>query len=221
MRLFSSALSSMKTFTYSNFSRKISKSIRIIYKSSFSLPKSCLRTLYFSLIYPYLHYCILVWGSTYQSYLERVVLLQKRVIRIINKKEYDAHTSPLFKESMILKLNDIYLFCLGKFMYLTSKNSLPPCFKNLFLIISQVHSYNTRSSNQITIPFCRTKLRQFSVYYQGPVFFNSLDQNIRNAKSVYSFQSNLKKFLILIIYPMFVIKYCLITSSCVYLSIFL
>ena len=101
-----------------HISRKISKSIRIIYKSNFFLPKSCLRILYFSLIYPYLHYCILVWGSTYQSNLKRVVLLRKRVIRISNKKEYDAHTSTLFKESMILKLNDIYLFCLGKFMYL-------------------------------------------------------------------------------------------------------
>jgi hypothetical protein len=113
------------------------------------LSKSCLRTLYFSLIYPYLHYCILVWGSTYQSNLERIVLLQKRVIRIINKKEYDAHTSPLFKESVIFKLNDIYLFCLGKFMYLASKNYLPPSFKNFFLVNSEVHSYNTKSSNLI------------------------------------------------------------------------
>ena len=124
----------------SHMSRKISKSIGIIYKSSFLLSKSCLRTLYFSLIYPYLHYCILVWGSTYQSSLERIVLLQKRVMRIINKKEYDAHTSPLFKERMILKLNNIYLFCLGKFMCLASKNSLPPSFKNLFLVNSEVHT---------------------------------------------------------------------------------
>jgi hypothetical protein len=70
-------------------------------------------------------------------------------------------------------------------MYLASKNSLPPSFKNLFLVNSEVHSYNTRSSNLISI--------QFSVYYQGPVFFKSLNQNLRNAMSVYSFQSNLKK----------------------------
>ena len=65
-------------------------------------------------------------------------------------------------------------------MYLASKNSLPPSFKNLFLVNSEVHGYNTRSSNLISIP----------------VFFNSLDQNLRNAMSVYSFQSNLKKHLI-------------------------
>ena len=42
-------------------SRKISKSIRIIYKSSFYLPKTSLCSLYYSLVYPYLTYCVSVW----------------------------------------------------------------------------------------------------------------------------------------------------------------
>ena len=36
----------------SNVANKISKSIGIIYKASFFLPKSSLRTLYYSLVYP-------------------------------------------------------------------------------------------------------------------------------------------------------------------------
>ena len=47
-----------------NVTRKISKSIGIIYKSSFSLQTSSLRILYYSLFYPYLMYCVSVWGST-------------------------------------------------------------------------------------------------------------------------------------------------------------
>ena len=50
-----------------NVARKISKSIGIICKSSFYLNKNSLCTLYYSLVYPYLHYCASVWGSTYQS----------------------------------------------------------------------------------------------------------------------------------------------------------
>ena len=52
-------------------SRKMSKSIGIIYKSSFCLPKTSLRSLYYSLVYPYLIFCVSVWGSTYQSTLKR------------------------------------------------------------------------------------------------------------------------------------------------------
>ena len=49
-------------------SGKTSKSIGIIYKLSFCLPKTSLRSLYYSLVYPYL-ICVPVWGSTYQSNL--------------------------------------------------------------------------------------------------------------------------------------------------------
>ena len=43
-------------------SRKLSKSIGIIYKSSFCLPKTSITSLYYSLVYPYLIYCVSVWG---------------------------------------------------------------------------------------------------------------------------------------------------------------
>ena len=62
-------------------SRKISKSIGIIYESIFFLPKTSLHCLYYSPVYPYLIYCISVWGSTYQSNLSRVTILQKKIIR--------------------------------------------------------------------------------------------------------------------------------------------
>ena len=62
-----------------NVSRKISKSIGIIYKSSFCLPKTFLHCLYCSLVYPYFLYCASVWGSTYQSNLNHVFILQKKI----------------------------------------------------------------------------------------------------------------------------------------------
>ena len=99
-------------------SRKISKSIGIIYKSSFCLPKTSLHCLYYSLVYPYLIYCVSVWGSTYQSNLSRVFILQKKIIRIISKVSFDSHTDVLFKEHGILKFFDIYFYQIGKFMYL-------------------------------------------------------------------------------------------------------
>ena len=55
----------------SQVARKISKSGRLIRKSSFCLTKSALCTLYYSLVFYYLQYCILVWGSTYPTHLWR------------------------------------------------------------------------------------------------------------------------------------------------------
>ena len=47
-------------------------------------------------------------------YLKRLVLMQKRAMRIISKFCYDAHTEPIFKNLCILPLNDIYLAEKGK-----------------------------------------------------------------------------------------------------------
>ena len=52
--------------------------------------------LYCSLIYPYFYYCNIVWASTYKTNLRRLVILQKRWIRIINKSHFNAHTDPRY-----------------------------------------------------------------------------------------------------------------------------
>ena len=88
-------------------------------KSSFCLPKTSLHCLYYSLVYPYLIYCVSVWGSTYQSNVSRIFILQKKIIRIISKVSFDSHTDVLFKEHGILKFFDIYFYQVGKFMYLS------------------------------------------------------------------------------------------------------
>ena len=75
---------SWKPLHTANVDRKISNSIGIIYKASFCLPSSSLLTLYYSLGYPYLVYCVSPWGSTYSSNLKRILLLQKKVVRNIS-----------------------------------------------------------------------------------------------------------------------------------------
>ena len=105
--------------------RKISKSIGVMKKASFYVYESSLKMLYFSVIYPYMQYCILVWGSTYPSNLNRIVLLLKKVVSIIWKETYDAHTDPIFEKLKILTFDQTYRFHLGKFMYLYHRQMLP------------------------------------------------------------------------------------------------
>ena len=44
-----------------------------------------------------------MWGSTYQCNLNRIIILQKKIIRIISKVSFDAHAGVLFKEQEILR----------------------------------------------------------------------------------------------------------------------
>ena len=57
---------------------KISKAIDIMYKARQYLNKSSLVNLYYSYVYPYLTYCIEVWGCAYPTHLQCLFLLQKK-----------------------------------------------------------------------------------------------------------------------------------------------
>ena len=78
-------------------------------------------------------------------------------------------------------------------MYSYKNSLLPNKFKNVFLLNNQTHSYNKRIADAFNLPFCRTNARQFSVCYQGPKYFNSLDEDICNSVSLSSFKSSLKQ----------------------------
>ena len=57
--------------------KKLAKSIGIIYKVGDLLNNKCLRILYFSLIMPYMSYCVEVWGNTCRTYIDPIIKLQK------------------------------------------------------------------------------------------------------------------------------------------------
>ena len=77
-----------------------------------------------------------MWGSTYQSNLNRIIILPKKIIRIISKVSFDAHNDVLFKEQEILKFSAIYLYQIGKFMYLFKTGLFPNYFRDMFTLAS-------------------------------------------------------------------------------------
>ena len=77
--------------------------------------------------------------------------MQNRILRVISEKGFDAHTDPLFKNLMILKLEDIYSLHLAKFMFSFKNTSIPSSFSGSILRTNQVHGYNTSSLNRFYI----------------------------------------------------------------------
>ena len=89
-------------------SMKIAKSIRLLYKLNRFLPETILKTLYTSLIHPYLSYGIEAWHGTHQNNTSKIFVMKKKAIRAINNLAYNEHTNAYFKCSKILKLSDKY-----------------------------------------------------------------------------------------------------------------
>ena len=91
---------------------KVARGLGILYKTKKYLHQKTLTQLYNAFIYPHLTYCIPVWGNACKTYLDPLVKIQKRVIRLIKGAKKLDHTDPLFKELKILMLLEIYVYIL-------------------------------------------------------------------------------------------------------------
>ena len=123
---------------------RISKSIGIMFRLSVCTPENVLRSLYNSLISPYLMYCNLIWGNAADVHLNRLLMLQKRALRIITFSEYLAHTEELFKQLNIPKIHDIHKYSCCLYVFSN---------KNKFEINDDV--YSTRNCNSFKVKFQR------------------------------------------------------------------
>jgi len=88
-------------------SGKISRSLGMISRVCRILPVDILKTLYYSMIYPYLLYCCIVWGGACTTSLHKLEVLQNRAVRLITRSPFRASSRPIFKQLNVLRLADI------------------------------------------------------------------------------------------------------------------
>ena len=157
--------------------KKISRGIGIIKKVSTKLEKKTLLCLYYSFIYPHLIYCNIVWGNAAKIYLNSILLLQKRVIRIIYRVRPRESTVSLFKEANIHDIYKLYIVNVCIFMFKNLRQALPTCFNDIFCKRNTIHSCNTRSANLYDLPQCRTETGKKSIAFCGPRVFNYVLKN--------------------------------------------
>ena len=71
---------------------KISKGLGIIAKARKYLNRETLLKLYNAFVFPYLTYCVEVWGTAPKKYLDPLIKIQKKIVRIITFSPYLCHT---------------------------------------------------------------------------------------------------------------------------------
>ena len=92
----------------------------------------------------------------------------------------------------LLKFENIVFLQVAKIMYTYKNGQLPESFKNMFFTGREIHNYNTRNKNFFRLSSCRTNVRKFSLRFQGPKIFNSINAKIKNSLSLREFSSKLK-----------------------------
>ena len=141
----------------SDITIKLNRTNAILSKLRYFIARKTLKSVYHAIFEPHLCYSSLVWVQNLNS-IKRLFVLQKKSLRIIYFRSRNAHISPLFRESNILKLQDI---CSRKLPFHKYFNKvLPTIFKNWFTLSSDFYTYSTRWSNlgYLVAPPDNTKL---------------------------------------------------------------
>ncbi len=160
------------------------------------LPQNILKTLYETLIQPHLEYGITFQGGTHVSHVNKLKIIQKKVIRNITNSKYNEHTDPLFSQLKILKLNQLHKLKTAKLMYKASKSELPPQITDLFKPNTQIHNHNTRQHGNPHIRHRRTQIASKQINHKGPEIWQAIPNHIKTLSTLNRFTKAYKSHLI-------------------------
>ena len=145
---------------------------------------------------PYLSYGICVWGRAPKSYISKLLVLQKRALRLIYFAPVDTHAFPLFIKSKILPVNMIYFDTVANLMHDIWKGLASSPISALFTKSNEIHGYNTRHAAKGNYIRKEVKLEIFrrSFSRTGAMLWNQISPNCRDISKL-TFKKKIRQFL--------------------------
>ena len=114
--------------------KTISRSIGLLYKLRHYVSKKILIMMYYILIYPFLIYALPVYGTADSTHLNKIYILQKKVVRLMTFSDPLSHSLPLFKELEILTISEVFKMETSKFVFESLNHINPSQFHDFFYI---------------------------------------------------------------------------------------
>ena len=128
--------------------------------------------------------------------MNKLLVLQKRALRLIYFAPSDAHVIPLFIESKILPVNMIYFDMVANLVHDIWKRLAPLPMRALFTRSNEIHGYNTRHAAKRNYIQKEAKLEIFkgSFLKTGAMLWNEISPNWRDVSKP-TFKKTIRRFL--------------------------
>ena len=176
---------------------KIIKFTSIFYKIRHILPYKVLMTIYFAFVHSHLLYGIEIYGNTYRGYLNKLIVLNNKLLRILQNAPRNTPVPDLYTNFNTLTIPDLHIFqilvLIHKFFY--HKQNLPVIFTSYFMENFLLHKHDTRNSDNLHLARCKTSYGLKTVKYKGSSYWNQLPNDLKLTTSLNSFKSKLKLIL--------------------------
>ena len=186
--------------SFSYHINEVCKSLRkyfpVFYNIRRYLNNAHIKAIYYSMIYSKIKYGILTYGLTTATNLNKVQIIQNKLLKVITNQKYRTPTNDLHNSLEILKVKDILTQETLSFVHNFTHNKLPIIFNNYFRKFNDIHDRNTRNRNNFIIPRSKTVLGSKTIKYIGTVTWNALDQNIKLIDNIKKFRLSWKKIIL-------------------------
>ena len=103
------------------------------------------------------------------SSLNKIVVLQKRAIRIICNVNRWASTDVLFRELKPIPFLDVNAYPICRFMFRYIQRSVPALFAGYFKTKADTYSHNTRQPLHFHLPNVKRKLGKINIHISETV----------------------------------------------------
>ena len=152
------------------------------------------KIIYYAFIYSRIKYGISIFGFTSNNKLQRMQVLQNKLLKVLLAKNYRYSTNLLHNELKIIKVIDIAKLEALTFIHNYFNNKLPGIFNNYFQLVSEIHDRNTRrSEREIYITTYKTEIGISMMKGIGAKLWNETSDNTKHIKNVKTFRKTIIK----------------------------
>ncbi len=171
---------------------KLSQCVYMMRVCAANVPLHVRKQMYFAFAQSFINYGIECWGNTMNDNLNRILVLQKRIVRSMYFLHPLTHCAPYAAKANILFVNDLYYFHLCILAFKVFRKLPMP--DNISLKFHRpITGHNTRAVNlNFVVLNSKLNIRRFSPVVNCIFIWNALSVECRSVSSLHMYKSQLK-----------------------------
>ena len=178
-----------------HLNKKLSSGLYALRMVKNQTPRNVLKTIYFALIHSHLSYGNLVWGNAGPTLLKKLIVQQKKAIRLIHKVPYNTTSMPLFTRSRILPLRQITKLQIAQILHQLHNRTLPPLIAACFTRHAVTHPHHLRRTAPFRIPLANSTSTHQSILNNAHQISRNIPPNLLTLKPS-AFKNKFKELLL-------------------------
>ena len=149
--------------------------------------------LYYVFVHSHLSYGVDIYGNTYQTCMDRLIVLNNEILRILQNQPFVCELYVSYNAVTIPALHKLKILTLVHKFFIIDRSYLQ--FSPHILIQIRLFTITIPAENNLYVDSCNTTIGQKSVRHRDPKLWNELPTSLKLCTSTKTFNRQLKTYL--------------------------